>query len=121
MIVKRKSEIREIIAGDGSMLREILHPDKDDVKISYSVALARVGIGKKTLWHKLDGYEIYHIIRGMGKMFIDDETEIVSEGDTVVIPPDAKQRIENIGNSDLVFLCIVEPPWKKENEKILER
>ena len=31
----------------------------------------------------------------------------------LAIPPGSTQYIENTGNSDLKFLCIVEPAWRK--------
>ncbi len=32
------------------------------------------------------------------------------------IPPDSVQWIENIGDSDLKFLCMVYPPWSEKDE-----
>jgi mannose-6-phosphate isomerase-like protein (cupin superfamily) len=52
-------------------------------------------------------------------MHIDDETEKVSPGQAVYIPPDARQFINNSGLSDLKFLCIVDPAWRKEDEEVL--
>jgi mannose-6-phosphate isomerase-like protein (cupin superfamily) len=51
-------------------------------------------------------------------MHIDDENEKVKPGDTIYIPPKAMQFISNIGNSDLIFICIVDPAWKVEDEII---
>jgi mannose-6-phosphate isomerase-like protein (cupin superfamily) len=33
----------------------------------------------------------------------------VGPGDVVIIPPDDRQRIANIGKSDLIFLCFCTP------------
>ena len=52
-------------------------------------------------------------------MFIDNESQQVYAGQAIYIPPNAKQRIKNTGKSDLKFLCIVDPAWKKEDEDIL--
>jgi len=43
---------------------------------------------------------------------------MVKVGDTIYIPPKAVQCIENIGDSILSFLCIVSPPWQKEDEEL---
>jgi len=42
----------------------------------------------------------------------------VQENDVVYIPPNSIQSIKNSGEEDLVFLCIVEPTWKPEDEEI---
>ena len=52
-------------------------------------------------------------------MFIDNESEPVEPGSTVYIPPGAAQYIENTGDHDLIFLCIVDPAWQPEDEEIL--
>ncbi len=36
----------------------------------------------------------------------------------IVIPPNAKQYIRNIGATDLKFLCIVDPAWCPADEMI---
>jgi len=41
-------------------------------------------------------------------------------GDTVYIPPRAKQQITNSGSVDLAFLCIVDPAWRSEDEEVVE-
>jgi len=43
----------------------------------------------------------------------------VHADDAVYIPPDAKQYIQNTGESDLIFLCIVDPAWQAEDEEVL--
>lgn len=59
------------------------------------------------------------ILKGEGLMHINDESQKVSSGQVIYIPPNAKQFIENILEVDLKFLCIVDPAWKEENEQIL--
>jgi mannose-6-phosphate isomerase-like protein (cupin superfamily) len=51
-------------------------------------------------------------------MHIDDETKIVVLGDAVYIPPNSKQYIYSCGEESLVFLCIVDPAWRKEDETV---
>jgi mannose-6-phosphate isomerase-like protein (cupin superfamily) len=38
----------------------------------------------------------------------------VGPGDLVLIPPLCRQRITNIGQSDLVFLCVCIPGYRAE-------
>ena len=51
---------------------------------------------------------------------IDDESRDVGPGCAVYIPPGAVQSIENTGAGDLIFLCIVDPAWRPEDEEILD-
>ncbi len=119
MLIKRLKELIEFTAQDTSSLKEILNPKKEPLSIHYSLAWASVKPGKKTLAHKLKYCEVYYILKGSGRMHIDDETSAVEKGDTVYIPPDSIQSIENTGNEDLEFLCIVDPAWEKDAETII--
>lgn len=119
MFIKDLQDCQEFIAGDNSLLQELLHPDKADLAIGYSLAHARVPPGKVSLPHKLKTSEVYYILEGEGIMYIDDESAQVHGGQAIYIPPHARQYIKNTGNSDLKFLCIVDPAWRVENEEIL--
>jgi mannose-6-phosphate isomerase-like protein (cupin superfamily) len=118
MFVKFLKGCPRFIAGDGSMLRELLHPDKADISIRYSLAHATVEAGQQTKPHKLTSSEVYYVIAGKGQMHIDRESFEVGPDCAVYIPPDTVQYIENIGNSELKFLCIVDPSWKAEDEEV---
>lgn len=109
----------EFIAGDNTILRELLHPDKASLSIRYSLAHARVRPGKASYRHKLKTSEVYYILEGEGIMHIDDESQKVSPHQAIYIPPNAVQFIQNTGNDDLVFLCIVDPAWRLEDEEIV--
>lgn len=119
MLIKYLKDCKEFIAGDDSILRELLHPEKAGVQIRYSLAHAEVRAGQKTIPHKLKSTEVYYITEGHGLMYIDDESSEVGPGCVVYIPPNSIQYIENTGNSDLKFLCIVDPAWKEDDEEIL--
>jgi len=120
MFVKHLRHCREFVAGDNSILRELLHPEKTDLQISYSLAHAKVMAGQKTKPHKLRACEVYYITEGQGLMHIDEESCEVSRECAVYIPPGSMQYIENTGNSDLIFLCIVEPAWRREDEEVFD-
>ena len=119
MFIKSLAECQEFISGDGCTLRELLHPDKADIKIRYSLAHAKVGIGEKTMPHKLRTSEVYYIISGSGLMHIGREVRNVTAHCAIYIPPGDTQSIENTGNSELEFLCIVDPAWRKSDEIVL--
>ena len=120
MLVKNLKDCREFIAGDDSILREILHPERTDTPINYSLAHAKVGPGQKTKPHILKSSEVYYVITGQGLMHINQESLEVGPECAVDRPPNSTQYIENTGNSDLKFLCIVDPAWRQEDEKIFD-
>ncbi|MCG2829248.1 cupin domain-containing protein [Methanothermobacter sp. K4] len=103
---------------DGTLLSEILHPRNDPVRMNFSLAHALLKAGEASLPHRLrESVEVYYILQGEGIMHIDHESMKVSEGDAIYIPPGCVQYIENRGEEDLSFLCIVSPPWRVEDEE----
>lgn len=119
MLIRRLQDCPEFTAGDNSILRELLHPDKADLDLRYSFAHAVVRPAQTTLPHRLRTSEVYYILSGEGEMHINEETAVVRPGDAVYIPPHARQFIRNPGTSELVFICIVDPPWRKEDEEVV--
>lgn len=121
MFIRELHDCPEFIAGDDCVLREILHPDKADLALRYSLAHAIVKPGDTTREHRLRTSEVYYIMEGEGVMHINGESSPVRPGSTVYIPPMARQCITNSsGKSDLRFICIVDPAWRKEDEEVLE-
>ncbi|RPJ33658.1 MAG: cupin domain-containing protein [Planctomycetaceae bacterium] len=120
MRVRRLRDCEQFVAGDGSILREFLHPDKADLAIRYSLAHARVAAGAKTKAHRLKTAEVYYILSGRGRMHIDAEAADVEPDCAIYIPPGSVQHILNTGKDDLVFLCIVDPAWREADEEVLE-
>jgi mannose-6-phosphate isomerase-like protein (cupin superfamily) len=120
LFIKDSNSCEKITAGDNTILRELLNPQKEDISVRYSLAHARLKPGQKSLAHRLKSTEVYYIIEGQGEMYIDDEKENVSAGQAIYIPPNSVQKIKNIGTTDLTFLCIVDPAWKPEDEEVLE-
>jgi len=121
MLIKDLKNCEEFIAGDDTILRVLLHPDKESLDIRYSLAHAVVKPGKTTLEHILTTSEVYYIIDGKGIMHINEESEPVGPGQAIYIPPFAKQCITNSGETDLIFICIVYPAWRAENESITNK
>lgn len=119
MFIRDLKNCPEFLAGDHTILRELLHPDKADLNLRYSLAHAIVKPGQTSKRHRLKTSEVYYILEGRGTMRIDDETAEVTPGQAVYIPPHAIQYITNTGQGDLVFLCIVDPAWRIEDETVM--
>ena len=119
MFIRELLDCEEFTAGDNCRLREILHPDKENLSLRYSLAHAVVKPGDTTWAHRLRTSEVYYIIAGEGVMHIDGDDAPVRPGSTVYIPPMATQSITNSGKDDLTFICIVDPAWRKEDEEVV--
>jgi mannose-6-phosphate isomerase-like protein (cupin superfamily) len=63
--------------------------------------------------------EVYYILEGEGIMHVDDESAAVHAGQAIYVPPNSNQHISNTGDSDLRFLCIVDPAWQPQDEEVL--
>lgn len=118
MLVQKLKDCQEFIAGDGTQLRELLHPDKQPLQLRYSLAHAVVPVGQTSTPHSLTTSEVYYILSGTGEMHINDDCRVVEPGDAVYIPPRAKQFIRNCAEEPLIFICIVDPAWRQEDETV---
>ncbi len=118
MLIQKLNNCEEIIAGDETILRELLHPDKQAIDLRYSLAQAILPVGATSLPHSIKTSEVYYILSGAGEMSINDEIRHIEPGDAVYIPPNAKQSLCNSGDEPIVLICIVDPAWRKENETI---
>ncbi len=119
MIVKSLNRIKSINALDGTVVKEILHPDKDALEMNFSLAHAVLAPQEKSLKHRITtGAEIYVIIKGYGLMHINDDEQIVKPGDTIYIPAGAVQFIENTGEETLEFYCMVDGGWSQDCEEL---
>ena len=48
--------------------------------------------------------EIWILVKGIGKVKVNDEIEHYTKGDIIIIPKEAKHQITNIGDDELVFV-----------------
>lgn len=87
-----------------------------------SIARARVEPGVTTRLHRLNGVaERYVILEGRGRAEIGGlPPQDVGPGDVVLIPPGTSQRIANAGKTDLVFLAICTPRFRRETYEDVE-
>ena len=120
MSLKKNSEIESIQGIEGTKIKQFFHPHNTLEGIGYSLAQFTLEPGKKSKLHKLKSSEIYYILEGKANLRVDDENLELEKDDSVYVPSNSKQNIENVGEEDLRFLCIVEPAWKADDEIILE-
>ncbi|AWI82046.1 MAG: hypothetical protein CVU19_17080 [Betaproteobacteria bacterium HGW-Betaproteobacteria-13] len=114
------SEARPYITKDGSMIRELMHPDVHGNK-AQSLAEATVPAGTRTQLHRHAlTEELYHITSGTGRMQLGDARFDVAAGDTVCIPPGTPHCIEALGDAPLKLLCCCAPAYAHEDTELLE-
>ncbi|OGW38289.1 MAG: hypothetical protein A2Y97_04720 [Nitrospirae bacterium RBG_13_39_12] len=118
----KKTEYKKIKSyrtKDGSVIRELMHPDVfPDLK--QSLAEAAVPVGGETMLHRhLRSDEIYHITQGQGMMVLENERIEVVPGDTVHIPSGTPHKIQNTGGTPLKILCFCCPPYIHNDTEII--
>ena len=104
---------------DGSVIRELFHPDLHGNK-NQSLAEATVPVGSKTLLHlHKTSEEIYHVTHGSGLMTLGELQFVIEQGDTVCIKPGTTHCVENTGNDELKILCSCSPAYQHDDTEIL--
>lgn len=71
--------------------------------------------------HRHHQEEVYVILRGTGKMHVNDETADVKAGDYIYIDSDSTHLLENTSNEDMIMLFCYSPKgivehWQEELE-----
>lgn len=117
--VSNHAWVEPYVTKDGSLIRELMHPDKHASR-AQSLAEATVPAGGETLLHRhRTSEELYHFTRGEGRMTLGAETFAVRAGDTVCIPPGTPHRLQNTGSEPLVLLCCSSPPYSHADTELL--
>ncbi len=116
--VSNTSEADEYFFREGCYILELWNDPRDP---NLSIARARVLPGQSTCVHSLTGTaERYLVLKGQGRFTSSDTCVDLTIGQTVYIPADNPQSIENTGDNDLVFLAICTPRFKPENYNDLD-
>jgi mannose-6-phosphate isomerase-like protein (cupin superfamily) len=104
---------REFFTPEGCFILELSNTPADP---QASIARARVLPGASTRRHRVRGtIERYVILEGKGLVEVGNlPPQEVGPGDVVIIPADCRQGITNIGEKDLVFLCVCTPRFVQE-------
>lgn len=114
-------EIEPYITKDGSIIRELMHPEIHG-NAKQSLAEAAVPVGGFTALHRHESSEeIYHVTASSGHMTLGGETFEVHVGDTICIFPGTPHRLENSGKTPLKVLCCCAPPYSHDDTELLIR
>jgi mannose-6-phosphate isomerase-like protein (cupin superfamily) len=120
VFARKLAETPEFLAGDHTILRELLHPAKTPVEARFSVAHGRLEHGRSSKRHRLSTSEVYYFLSGRGIFRVGEQLIPIEPGLLVYVPPGAVQSVQNTGWEELVFLCLVDPAWRPHDEEILE-
>jgi len=106
---------------DGTLLRELIHPEHCPARIHYGLVRARLEPGESSLPHREGGSELYYILEGRGVLVLESGRIPVEAGAVVWVPPDMLQWLECDAAGRIEFLCILEPPYSPAAEKVYDR
>ncbi len=76
--------------------------------------------GSSRLHYHPHAEETYFIMKGKGKMIIDEKEYNVKPGDAILISPLEKHQIFCANNEDLEFIVVCAPPWEPDNSVYLD-
>ena len=118
-IVSQLADVKPYLTKDQSMIYELMHPAQQG-NTAQSLAMAVVPPGVTTLRHKhLQSEEIYYVLSGKGRLFLDHENWLVGEGDSVCILPGQCHQIENTGTQDLKIFCCCSPAYSHDDTVLM--
>lgn len=84
-----------------------------------SIALVTMDANSNGLKHFHDNItEIYVFNKGEGKIIINGNEHLVSNGDCFIIPPKTVHFIES--TTQMEFVCICTPPWTPDHEFVTD-
>jgi mannose-6-phosphate isomerase-like protein (cupin superfamily) len=110
--------IKEYYFKEGCYIEEW---QNDEQQPDMSIARVRVSPNVTTSLHKLKATaERYLILEGRAKVTVGDDSWEVAEKDVVSIGANVAQRIQNLGDQDLLFLAICTPRFTEHNYIDLE-
>lgn len=113
---KHAPAVETFLASDGCTIAEVIHPRGDATVPGISLARAVLTPGMATQAHVLDFVEIYYIISGRGRAYLDDREITMGPEDCLYIAPGQRQWIQNTGAEELVFLCICSPAYDPQGD-----
>jgi mannose-6-phosphate isomerase-like protein (cupin superfamily) len=120
MRIDRLDQQQPFITADGSSIREVAGVPSGNA-VRQSLAEATVPPGGETVEHYHPiAEEIYHLLRGAGRLRLGAEEADVGAGDTIVIPPGVRHKLWNVGSEPLVLLCCCAPPYSHEDTILCE-
>jgi mannose-6-phosphate isomerase-like protein (cupin superfamily) len=117
--LKRHEPGTEYYSAEGCYITEVSNSAADP---EASIARARRAGRDGTLAPAEGTAERYVIVKGRGRVEVDElGAHEIKPGNVVLIPPMCRQRIANIGKTQLVFLAVCTPRFEGRSYQDLEK
>ncbi|MEM6708654.1 MAG: cupin domain-containing protein [Pseudomonadota bacterium] len=101
-------------AEDRAVARELISPRNSSTE-TLSIAEIVVPPGVTVRPHQHHMEEIYHVLDGQGVVMVEDQSQTIKRGDTVLIPANSWHNIVNEGDVDLRLHVTCVPAWAPEH------
>ena len=120
MHVRSYAQLEAFVTLDGSEIREWAGPVSAPAR-NQSLAEATIPVGGATTAHyHRRTEELYLVTAGRGRLRLDGEERLLSEGDCALIPPGARHKLTNDGDGPLRVLCACAPAYSDEDTVLTE-
>ena len=101
-------------AADRAVARELVSPRNSSAEaMSIAEIVVPPGVVVKPHHHYME--EVYHVLEGEGVVMVEDESRLVSAGDSVVIEPHEWHNVRNDGEAPLRMHVTCAPAWAPEH------
>ncbi len=101
-------------AADRAVARELVSPRNSSAEaMSIAEIVVPPGVVVKPHHHLME--EVYHVLEGEGVVMVEDESRLVSAGDSVVIEPHEWHNVRNDGEVPLRMYVTCAPAWAPEH------
>ena len=124
MFIRKSCDLKPFVTKDKSLIHEFFNPLHEASEqllrdIPFSIALATVKPGQKTLKHiHKTSTEFYYITSGTGIIQLDSKKQSIAESMLIYIPAKTKHTVTNTGKEDLLILCICSPPYTHKDTRL---
>jgi mannose-6-phosphate isomerase-like protein (cupin superfamily) len=120
MHVRSYAQIEPFVRLDGSEIREWAGAVSAPAR-NQSLAEATIPPGGATTEHyHRASEELYLVSAGRGRLLMDGEERLISEGDCALIPPGTRHKVVNIGAGPLRIVCACSPAYSDEDTCLTE-
>jgi mannose-6-phosphate isomerase-like protein (cupin superfamily) len=123
LLVTRKDKVEKpFVNPTGERLYEMIgRPEHlgGATKHSFGYAVIPLNCSSRPHYHPY-AEETYYILKGKGRMIIDEVQYNVGPGDAILISPPEKHQIFADSDEDLEFIVVCAPAWEPRNSVFLD-
>jgi len=106
---------------NGEKIREFWGKTKND-NAQHSLAHIEIAVGKSTQkrYHPATEESLF-ILSGQAKIVVDDKEYRLGSEENLVILPNQKVQVFNLGSTPLQYLAVCIPAWTPQSEVLIDR